>query len=55
MWRILIQRVGDVQTSSVHQTHVDEKSVIKIFNKYFVGYIYIMDLINAWKMKHIKQ
>jgi len=21
---------------------------------HFVGYLYIMDLINAWKMKHIK-
>jgi hypothetical protein len=31
--------------------------VNKIHHKYlgaFVGYLYILDLINAWKMEHIK-
>jgi hypothetical protein len=22
---------------------------------YFVGYLYIIDMINAWKMEHIKK
>ena len=38
--------------------HVGEKTVIKILHKnwsaFFFGYLYIMDLINARKIIHIK-
>ena len=36
---------------------VGEKSMIKIHHRHwsaFFGYLYVMDLINAWKMEHIK-